>query len=283
MKALVEVLTSTTRYLKERGVSSPRLDAELLIGHVLGLDRVKVYLNFDRPLSAEELESLRLVVRRRGNREPLAWILGHHEFYGHEFRVDVGVLVPRPDTETLVQAALEWIGPEPAFLADICCGSGCVGLAIALERPELKLFLTDLSAEALACSKSNVDRYQLAQRVAVLRGDLLAPVPGNRQVDWVISNPPYIATADLATLEPEVRDQEPRLALDGGKDGLDVYRRLVPAASKRARQGLLVEVGAGQAFAVKQMLEAAGMTEVETVRDLGGVERVVRGRAHFSA
>ena len=278
MKALVEVLTSTTRYLKERGVASPRLDTELLLGHVLGLDRVQVYMQFDRPLTEPELESLRGLVRRRGNREPLAWVLGKRDFFEHSFRVGPGVLVPRPDTETLVEAALAWIDESPSFVADVCTGTGCIGLSIALARPETKVFLTDLSPEALACAKSNVEEHKLGSRVAVLRGDLLQPIPATRPIDWVLANPPYIPTADLAGLEPEVRDQEPRLALDGGSDGLDLYRRLIPDASRRARRGLLVELGAGQAPAVAELMREAGFVEVEAIKDLGGVERVVRGR-----
>lgn len=278
MKTVVEVLTSTTRFFKERGIATPRLDAELLLGHLLGLDRVKVYLNFDRPLDPAELERLRTLVRRRGNREPLAWILGSREFYGRDFGVTPGVLVPRPDTETLIEAALEWISEEELFLADLGAGTGCIGLTMALERPNLKVFAVDLSPEALACVRSNVEKHGLKERVAVLKGDLLSAVPKSRSIDWVISNPPYIPTGDLAGLEPEVREQEPRLALDGGADGLDIYRRLIPEAAARARRGLLLEVGAGQAPAVAALMEKAGFVTVETKADLGGVERVVRGR-----
>ncbi len=331
MKPLVEVLTSTTAWFKERGIPSARLDAELLIGHVLGLDRVKVYLSFDRPLTDEELLRLRPLVRRRGNREPLAWILGQKEFYGRDFVVTPGVLVPRPDTETLIEAALAWLPagspgdggappprnappvakkslpwsdsvaatepgateppPEaagggsplpheevPVYVADIGSGTGCIGLTLALERPAVRLYAVDRADEALAATKANVSKHGLDKRVAVLRGDLLAAIPANRPIDWIVSNPPYIPVGELAGLEPEVRDHEPRGALEGGADGLDVYRRLVPAAAARARSGVLVEVGAGQAQAVAAMMRAAGLPDVRVWKDLAGIERVVGGR-----
>jgi release factor glutamine methyltransferase len=312
VKPLVDVLTATTTWFKERGIPSPRLDAELLLGHVLGLDRVKVYLNFDRPLSDDELERIRTLVRRRGAREPLAWVLGSKEFYGRDFVVGPGVLVPRPDTETLIEAALAWLpaptasggggeappqrppsageppadpsataaAPEepPVYVADIGSGSGCIGLTLALERPAVRLYAVDKSDDALAATRANVERHGLDKRVAVLRGDLLAAVPAARPLDWIVSNPPYIPSAELEGLAPEVRDHEPRVALDGGPDGLAVYRRLVPAAAARARQGVLFEVGIHQADAVADLLRAAGLPDVRTWNDLAGIPRVVGGR-----
>lgn len=283
MKPLVDVLLSTTAWFKERGIPSARLDAELLIGHVLGLDRVKVYLNFDRPFADDELERLRPLVRRRGQREPLAWVLGEKEFYGRDFTVTPGVLVPRPDTETLIEAALGWIPAregedgEPVFLADVGAGTGCIGLTLALERPFLRIFELDREEAPLAATRANVARHGLDKRVAVLRSDLLAGVPASRTLDWVVSNPPYIPTRDLDGLQPEVRDHEPRAALDGGDDGLEVYRRLVPQA-RRARAGALFEVGIGQAPAVAALMTEAGFVDVEIWKDLAGTERVVGGR-----
>ncbi|MFZ5481512.1 MAG: peptide chain release factor N(5)-glutamine methyltransferase [Myxococcota bacterium] len=278
MKPLVDVLTSTTEYLRARGIPSARLDAELILGHVLGLDRVKVYLNFDRPLKDDELERLRVLVKRRGAREPIAYLLGTKGFHAYDFVVTPGVLVPRPDTEALVEAALAWIEGDPVYVADVGCGTGCIGLTIAKERPGVRLFAVDLADAAIAATKANVEALGLKERVAVLRGDLLAPIPPSRAIDWVVSNPPYVPSADIAGLEPEVRDHEPRLALDGGPDGLDAYRRLVPVAAQRARMGVLVEVGAGQAPAVAHLMRAAGLAEVETRKDLAGIERVVAGR-----
>lgn len=276
MKTLVSVLTATTDFFRSRGIASPRLDAELLIGHALGLDRVGVYLNFDRPVREEELEPIRAMVRRRGNREPVAWILGKKEFYGRGFVVGPGVLVPRPDTETLIEAMLPRLeNADPIYVADIGSGSGCIGLTLAAERPGVRLYAVDISDIALAATRQNVETLGLKDRVAVLRGSLLDPIPPGRPLDWVVSNPPYIQSAVLLELEPEVRDHEPRIALDGGGDGLDVYRRLLPEAAARVRIGVALEVGMGQAEAVAKLARAAGLTTIEVHRDLGGIERVV--------
>ena len=164
------------------------------------------------------------------------------------------------------------------FLVDVGCGSGAIGLSLALDRPKLKVFATDLSTEALTCTRDNAAALKVSDRVAVLRGSLLEPVPAERDVDIVVSNPPYIPSAEIDTLKPEVRDHEPRLALDGGDDGLDIYRELVPAAAGRARRAVLVEVGAGQAEAVAEMFTEAGLIEVTRHKDLAGIERVVSGR-----
>lgn len=281
MSPLVEVLQRTTEFFRAKGIPSARLDAELLIGKVLGFDRIKVYLNFDRPFTDAELDALRPLVRRRSQREPIAWILGEKEFYDHSFVVTAGVLVPRPDTEILVETALSLIPEgegEPIFVADIGSGSGCIGLTLALERPRVRLYAVDLADAALACTKANVEKHGLKERVAVRRGDGLAAVPADRPIDWVVANPPYIPTADLAALEPEVRDHEPRLALDGGPDGLAPYRTLIPAAAARARLGALFEVGAGQAADVAALLTAVGFVDVATKQDLSGIERVVCGK-----
>ncbi len=279
MKPLVEVLAVTTEHFRAQGIPSPRLDAELLLAHALGLSRIKLYLEFDRPLSEEELATLRPLVRRRAAREPLAWVLGSKGFHAHDFAVGPGTLVPRPDTETLVELALAWIpeDEDPVYVADVGSGTGCIGLSVAAARPGVRLFALDLSDVALATTRKNVEALGLGARVAVLRSDLLAGVPTGRPIDWVLSNPPYIPSGDIDGLAPEVSRHEPRLALDGGVDGLEVYRRLIPQAASRARKGVILEIGQGQQAAVGAMLEAAGL-EVETREDLAGIVRVVAGR-----
>lgn len=279
MKPLVEVLNASTEYLRGRGVPSPRLEAELLIGHALGLTRVQVYLQFDRPLLPAELESIRGLVRRRGNRECLAYVVGHKEFFGREFLVQPGVLVPRPDTETLIESLLEAIPTDtPCLIADVGSGSGCIGLTLAAERPEARIYAIDPSEIALATTRANVEALGLKERVAVLRGLWLDPVPANRVIDWVVSNPPYIPSGEIEQLEPEVRDHEPRLALDGGADGLEIYRTLIPKAAARAQVGVAFEVGQGQAPKIAEWMAAAGLVDVTTSTDLGGTPRVVMGR-----
>lgn len=277
---LVDVLTRTEAWFRQRGIDTPRLDAELLLCHVLGMERLQLYLAHDRPMAQRELAAMRELVRRRGAREPLAWLTGTVGFHALDLDVIPGVLVPRPDTETLVEAALSWIDPEadPVYVADVGSGTGAVGLALAKAHPGIRVYAIDKSPEALSCTRTNVARLELGKRVGVLSGDLLAPIPAHRPVDWVVSNPPYIPSPDFDTLQPEVADHEPRLALDGGRDGLDVYRRLIPAAAKRARKGVLVEVGHDQAPRVMALFRRAELTGIQTWDDLGGITRVVGGR-----
>lgn len=280
MLTLVDVLTRTERFLRERGIDSPRLEAELLLCHVLDMKRLDLYLSHDRPCSPDELGRLRPLVSRRGRREPLAYILGNAHFHAIELQIRPGVLVPRPDTETLVEAALGWFGePEgPVYVADVGCGSGAVGLSLATAHSMLRVYCTDLSDAALDTTRDNVTRLGLDKRVAVLRGDLLSPIPPSRTIDWVVSNPPYIARRVIPTLMPEVSMFEPREALDGGLDGLDVYRRLIPLAADRARCGLLVEIGHDQAAEVSDLFRRAGLVDITTWKDLPGHIRVVGGR-----
>lgn len=279
MIPLVEVLQRTERFFRERGIPSPRLDAELILGHILGLERVALYLQFDRPLTEAELSALRPLVRARGNRQCLAHVLGHKEFFDLDLLTPPGVLVPRPDTETLVEAALALLpADEERFVADIGAGSGAIGLALAANRPRLKLYAVDLSPDAITTTRENAKRLGLSERVGVLKGSLLDPIPPGRPIDVVVSNPPYIPSADIEGLSPEIREHEPRLALDGGADGLEVYRKLVPAAAARAREAVLVEVGDGQHEAVEALFRAAGLHQVRTHKDLSGTGRVVEGR-----
>lgn len=278
MQTLVTVLKKTEGYFRSKGIASPRLDAELIMAKVLGLSRMQLYMKFDQPLSEDELGPMREMVRRRGRREPLAWILGSRAFYNEDFIVRPDVLVPRPDTEELIEAALERLpADEPRVVVDIGCGTGCIGLTLALERPQLKVFSVDVSAAALACTRANVEKFSLGDRVTVLEGSLLSPLPSDAVIDMVVSNPPYINSADIDGLAPEVSTHEPRLALDGGGDGLDIYRALIPAAAARARHSVLVEVGAGQADDVRALFADAGLVDVTTRKDLGGHERVVAG------
>ena len=278
MTTVVDVLKKTEAFFRARGIPSPRLDAELIVGHHLGLERVALYLQFDRPLSEAELRPMRADVQRRADREPVAWILGTKGFWTLDLHSHKDVLVPRPDTETLVTAALDLVpGDGPCFIADVGCGTGAVGLAILSERPQAKLFATDISDAALHCTKANVDALGINDRVAVLKGSLLEPVPESRPIDIVVSNPPYIPTAEIDGLSPEIAKHEPRLALDGGTDGLDVYRQLIPQAASRARTAVLVEHGDGQHDAIADLMREAGLREISEHKDLTGTVRVVAG------
>ena len=249
MMTLLDILKRTENFFEDKGIDTARLDAELLLSHVLKCDRMGLYLSFDKPLTETELQHIRPLVARRANREPIAYILGTKGFHAIDLIVESKTLCPRPDTEILVDAALNWITEErDIYVADLGCGTGAVGLAIAMAKPNVKVYATDLSSTAIHCTKANVDALGLGHRVGVLQGRWLDPIPLERPIDIVVSNPPYIPSADIETLQPEVRVHEPRLALDGGPDGLMHYREFIPTAANRARIGVLVEVGKGLAM-----------------------------------
>jgi release factor glutamine methyltransferase len=275
-----EVLRWATDDFKARGIDSPRLDAELLLGRATGLTRIQLIVEGKKELDAEPLGRFRELVKRRRAREPMAYILGTREFFGHAFRVDARVLVPRPDTEALVEAALAHTKHVSLSMRalDLCTGSGCVAVSMALERPTALVLATDLSEGALAVARDNALRLG-AYRVALRPGDLYAAVPPGCRFDVVTANPPYIAAGEIAGLMPDVRDFEPRSALVGGDDGLDLVRRVVGGArAVLVERGVLaVEVGAGQARDVAALFEREGYGEVEVKPDYARIERVVSG------
>lgn len=247
---ILEVIQRSTEFLAKRGVSSPRLQVELLLAHVLRLPRMRLYLEFERALTAVELETLRELVRRRGQREPLQYIVGSASFCGIELALDRQVLIPRPETELLAERGWKFLqersgagGPPPLAL-DIGTGSGCLAVALALKAPPAQIHATDLSAEALVLARRNAERHQVCDRVRFYQGDVFAAVPPDLRCDLIVSNPPYIPTARIDTLEIEVRDFEPRTALDGGADGQDFYRRIAAQAPAFLRPAgrLMVEL-----------------------------------------
>ena len=272
----LKVLTWTKEYLAAKGVDNARLEAEWLLCEALALDRVGLYLNFDKPLSDAELTTFRQMVARRAKREPLQHILGTQEFMGLEFKVSPAVLIPRHDTETLLQEALR-IAPKAASALDIGTGSGCVAIALAKNLPDAAIMSVDISAAALELAAQNaaLNGVQVDFRL----GSIFEPVQGER-FDLIVSNPPYIPTEDLAGLEPEVRDFEPRTALDGGTDGLDFYRQIISQSPEHlaAKGWLLVEIGIGQGIQVKELFASAGFSAIFTANDPGGIERVVGGQ-----
>jgi release factor glutamine methyltransferase len=264
-----DALDSARIPLEAAGVDSPRLDAELLLAAVLGVDRGALVRDPARELAPGQGRAFAELVRRRREREPVAYILGRKPFRRLELAVDQRVLIPRPETETLVEAALSL--PERARVVDVGTGSGAVALALKDERADLAVAATDSSEDALAVARANAVRLGL--EVAFARGDLLAGMAG--PWDAVVSNPPYVADGDYGALAPEIVRYEPAGALRAGPDGLDVLRRLVAAAPAPF---LAVEVGAGQAGTVSALMHEAGYGDVSTRRDLAGIERVVVGR-----
>ncbi len=268
-----------SRDFAERGLPGPRLDAELLVAHALGQRRVALYMDLDRPLADAELAAIRELVKRRRAREPIAYIVGEREFWKRAFEVSRSVLVPRPDTEILVSSALPLLpNDREARVLDLCTGSGILAVTLAAERPRVRAVATDLSAEALEVARRNAARHGVGDRVDFRLGDLFDAVRGEPPFDLVVSNPPYIPTAEIETLDADVRAYEPRMALDGGADGFELHRRLASGAASYLAPGgsLLVEVGMGQAPQLEKTLAAAGpYGEVRSVLDYGGIARVV--------
>jgi release factor glutamine methyltransferase len=277
---IARVLAWATDDFRKRDNPSPRLDAELLLASAIGIDRVRLVIESARRLNDAELGLYRSLIQRRRAGEPVAYILGSREFYGISFSIDRRALVPRPDTETLVEVALDRTRARSMYgrALDLCTGSGCVAIALARSRPTWRITASDISPEAASLAWENTRRNGAAFSLRVVTGDLYQPLAGER-FELVTANPPYIPSAELASLAPDVRDFEPRLALDGGPDGLDVVRAVVAGAARHLEPNgvLAVEVGHDQAARVRELFEQAGFCEVASRRDYGGHERVVSG------
>lgn len=270
------LLKETKDYFQYKGLDTPRLDAEVLLAHVLGVDRLYLYVHFDQPLERQELARYREAVRRRARREPVAYITGEKEFMGLAFQVTPAVLIPRPETELVVETAVTLLASHPGpLVADLGTGSGAIAVAVLKKLPAARAVAVDASPAALAVAQANARRHGVAQRLEFVAGDFLSPLAG-RRFDALLTNPPYIASADMARLPPEVR-WEPAAALAGGQDGLDFYCRLAAEGTAYLTSGgyVVCEVGQGQAPAVVRLLRAAGLAVVDVRRDLAGIERVV--------
>jgi release factor glutamine methyltransferase len=278
VRTLGEVLRLSTAHLERHGSPTARLDAELLLGHALGLGRVELYTGFERPLSEAELSDCRELIARRAKREPVAYILGRWGFRGLDLDVDPRVLVPRPETELVVDRCLALLDgvAEPDVL-DLGTGSGAIALALASELPEARVSGCDVSGDALDVARANGERLGIG--VEWIRSDLFSGVVG-RRFSLVVSNPPYVAEAEVAGLDPEVRDWEPRGATVAGTTGLEVIERIAAEARVALDPGgaLVLEIGAGQAGTVAALLEGAGLADVGCQRDHAGTERIVWGR-----
>jgi release factor glutamine methyltransferase len=274
---VLEVLQSTTAYFKKRDVDSPRLNAEHLLAHVLNRKRIELYLEFERVLTEEELAPLRELVRRRGQGEPLQHLLGTVEFCGRVFLCDKRALVPRPETEQLVDLLTSRISNPESRILDVGTGSGVIALTLAANFPEATVTAIDISDEALALARENAERLGLTKRVEFLTGDLLLYV--NHVYDLIVANLPYVAVADRAALSREVL-HDPEVALFGGERGDEMVRKLIDAAPSRLKSGglLALEIGLGQAEDLAALMAEKNYHDIAQMRDYGGVIRFLFGR-----
>lgn len=287
VRTVRDLVRITGEYLEGKGVESARLNAERLLADVLGLSRMELYFQHDRPVLGRELEQYRELVRRRAGGEPLQAILGETEFYSRTFKVEPGVFIPRPETERLVEVASGLLAPDDRRLLapvalEIGCGSGIIGVSLALEVPRLVVWATDIDPAAVALTRRNARTHGVDARLNVLEGSRFAPLPDHLTggVDLLVSNPPYIKRGDIAGLQREVAEHDPHAALDGGEDGLDFYHALAGGLGRWLRPGgsVALEIGDDQGDDVKGILAASGAEEPAVLQDYAGRDRVVTAR-----
>ena len=275
------VLSWATDDFRSRGFESPRLEAELLLVMIMDTDRIGLIRDSLRPLSADELSRYRDLIARRRKHEPIAYIMGKREFYGRNFQVDPRVLIPRPDTEILVETALRRTRSKELFGVglDLCTGSGCVIITLALERRSWKFIGSDISTDALEVAQRNALRLGAIHNLAWHNSDLFAALPEHARYDLITANPPYITEEEMAELAKDISEYEPHLALFGGVDGLDLVRKIIDDSAKWLRPGgvLALEIGYLQAPRVAELMLTAGFQSIEKSNDYGGHERVVSG------
>jgi len=274
------VIQWTTEHFQKKGLDNPRLEAEVLLAHLLEMDRMGLYLNYDRPLKEEERTAYREMIQRRLAKEPLAYIVGSKEFWSLRFAVNPECLIPRPETEHLVEEAIR-IGKgikPPLRILEIGQGCGAVAIALATELGEAEIVATDISAGACSLAQANAERHGVGGRIRFVLGDLFPA--GEGPFGLICANPPYIPTAEVLQLAPEVRDYEPLTALDGGEDGLRFFRRIAQGASAVLVSGgwLLLEMGQGQAPQVATILQDQGFAQIDLIPDLAGVKRVIKAQ-----
>jgi release factor glutamine methyltransferase len=279
--SIAKVLKWATADFRERGIESSRLDAELLLSKALGLDRVGLIRDASRPLEQGELARFRQLIQRRRRHEPIAYILGEREFYGLMFKVDPRTLIPRPDTECLVETSLARTAAQNLYgrALDLCTGSGCVAIAFLKQRPTWRVTAIDISEGALAVARENSLRHGVAGALELRAGDLLVGLSNSARYELVMANPPYIPAHELPALSRDILDFEPKLALDGGNDGLAVVRRLLEQVAPFLVEGGIcaIEVHHDQARRAVELFAQAGFEDVQASRDYGGHERVVSG------
>jgi release factor glutamine methyltransferase len=283
---VLELINETTAYFKKKGIESARLDAELLLAHCRNRARIQLYIDFERLVTAEELSAFRELVRRRAAREPVAYLIGYREFWSLKIAVEKGVLIPRPETELLVEELIKIFKPPSgerlqAAILELGTGSGALSIALAQELKQCSIYATDISSSALIIAQRNSRAHGCADRIHFIRGDSLAAFRQKEVFDLIVSNPPYICSAAVAGLAPEIRAHEPVEALDGGPDGLSFYRQWIPQMPVLLKSNgwAVLEMGAGQSVAISQLFQNTGaFADVQTVKDYAGHERIIRAR-----
>jgi release factor glutamine methyltransferase len=284
MLTVLEIIKKTTEFFAAKGIEQPRLNAEQVIGHGLGLKRMQLYLQFERPLTEKELDVIRPLVRRRGLREPLQYIVGETEFHGLKIQVDRRALIPRPETEFLVELIVKRMSAPPKRILDLGTGTGAIALALASQYGDATVVATDVSGDALALAAENGRKNQLESRVQWLPSDWFGAVPDER-FDLIVSNPPYLTESETASAAAEVKEFEPVSALtSSGDEGIDDLARIIEGAGRFLAEGALLalETGIHQHAELKQRAERAGLAEIESVQDLTGRDRFIFARAKRS-
>lgn len=281
---VLETIQKGSDFLTRKGVDSPRLQIELLLEHVLKLPRLNLYLEFEREVTPDETSALRTLIQRRGEGEPLQHLIGNTCFCGIEIDVNRNVLIPRPETELLAERAWNCAqqSSSPVRVLDFGTGSGCLPILIALKCPEASVHAIDISKEALAVAEENARKHGVDDQIEFHLGDGFDALPDDLNFDLIVSNPPYIPSDEIASLQKEVRDYDPRLALDGGADGLDFYRRLATEGIKRISKGgtLMLEIGDGQGNDVSKLLQQSGWSLEAVENDYAKRERMVIAHRH---
>jgi release factor glutamine methyltransferase len=275
MLTVLEIIKRTTGFFEQKGIESPRLNAELLIGHALGLKRMQLYMQFERPLTEADLEKIRPLVKRRAGREPLQYIMGETEFFGLKLKVDRRALIPRPETERLMELVTQHLPVPPATILDLGTGSGAIALALARTWPEAAVTAVEKSDQALALARENAEACGLAARVKFISSDWFAGIPVADKFGLIVANPPYLSDEETAATPPEVRDFEPHSALSAGRNGAADLERIIGAAKPWLTPGglLACETGIAQHATLAALAAAQGYARVESLRDLTGRDR----------
>jgi len=281
MITVLESINLSTQYLSQKGIESPRINAELLLANILCCKRLDLYLSFERPLSEAEMQKYREHIKRRGNFEPLQYIVGKVEFYGLELKVNPSVLIPRPETELLVESILNQYRKEQKLLIlDIGCGSGNIAIALAVNLPQSKIVSTDISDEALLIAKENSERHNVSGRIKFVKHNILKNDLNNFPMfDIVVSNPPYISKESFSSLQKEIKDYEPGIAVTDEKDGLSFYREISAKISAKLKEKvkLFFEVAQGQSEEVVEIMAKNNFKNIVVIKDYQNIDRIIFG------